>query len=175
VVVNACVESFWRIFFELASYSLNNLVFVILTLLLIYSFGKTFGSLILSFAAAAADFIIDSALLASAGITTFVSVLAGIAIGMIWALMTLTAKEVPLLVRIPNAILMFFVGVILGLVPFPPLAFLAIGIGIVLNSFPAIGYVIGIFMFAGLYFLLSSALPLITPLCSGLSYVINLF
>lgn len=171
----ACAESFWTIFFELLKYSIDNFIFVIIALAAVYSFGRKFGSTILGFLAATVDFIVDSQLITFAGATTFISVIGGIVIGMIWALMMLTAKEVPALVRIPNAVIMFFIGTIIGIIPFHFLALIPITIGILLSAFPQIGYILGIIMAVGLYFIMSIASPIVTKLCEWFNYILSLF
>ena len=176
MALNVCLEAFFRIFFELLKYSIDNFIFVIITLVIISFFSRMFGGIILALIAAAGDFIVDSGFLATAGTTTIVSVLAGLGIGMIWAMMVLTAREIPLLIKIPNAIVMFMMGTIIGLIPFPPLAVASLVIAAILRFSPRIGgYFIGIIAASGLYMLMSIASPLLPFMCEGINYVATLF
>lgn len=176
MVLNACSEAFFRIFFELLKYSIDNFIFVILTLVVISLFSRMIGSTVLVLIAATGDFIIDSGFFATGGVTTIMSVLGGLAIGMIWAMLVLSAKEIPLLVRIPNAVVMFMAGTIIGLIPIPPLAVASLIIAIILNLFPRVGgYFIGIVAAGGLYILMSIASPLFPFICEGINYVLTLF
>ncbi len=172
--LNICVEYFWRFLFELIKYSLDNILFVALTLIIIGAFSRKLGPIIIGVIASGADFFIDLATAGTFGLSSFITIMAGIAIGFLWATMAFSSG-ISLLIAIPNAFLMFLFGLILGIAPIPFMAPISAVVGFLLQSSRGFNYIIGIISAFSLYFVLSFSFPIISGFCQGLDYAINLF
>ncbi|MBI2507956.1 hypothetical protein HYV89_03310 [Candidatus Woesearchaeota archaeon] len=172
--LNICIEYFWRFIFELVRYSLDNILFVALTLIIVGISAKKLGPVILGIIAAGADFLIDLATAGTFGLSSFMTILVAIVIGFLWASMAFSSN-IPLLIAIPNAFLMFLFGLILGLAPIPFLAPLSAVVGFLLQNSRAFNYFIGIISAFLLYFVLSFSFSILSGFCQGLDYAISLF
>ncbi|MBS3151635.1 hypothetical protein J4443_04605 [Candidatus Woesearchaeota archaeon] len=169
-----CIEYFWRFIFELINYSMNNLLYVILLLIIVAVVSRKLGPLVIGLIASAADFLVDLTTSGTFGLSIFLTILVGISIGFLWASMAFSSN-IPLLIAIPNAVLMFFFGLILGIAPMPFIAPLSAIVGFSLQNFRSLNYLIGIISAVFLYFVLSFSFPLLSGFCQGLDYAVNLF
>ena len=174
MVLNACVEAFFRIFFELLKYSIDNFISVILTLVIVGFIAKRFGALILGIIAFLLDLGLDIIFAGSVGLTAPINLLGGIVIGMLWAMMTLNSN-VSILIKLPNAIMMFMFGFVWGLAPVPFPIPLAPIVGWLLENSRFVNYIIGIFSLGATYIVISLGSPLFVFMCEGINYILTLF
>jgi len=174
MALNICIEYFWRFIFELVKYSLDNIIFVALTLIIIGTFSRKLGPIILGVIAAGADFLVDLATTGTLGLSSFMTIMVAIAIGFLWASMAFSSG-ISLLIAIPNAFLMFLFGLILGLAPIPFMAPLSIVVGFLLQNSRIFNYLIGIFSAVFLYLILYFSFSILTGFCQGLDYAVSLF
>ena len=174
MALNICIEYFWRFIFELIRYSLDNIIFVALTLIIIGVFSRKLGPIIIGIIASGADFLIDLATAGTLGLSSFMTIIAAIAVGFLWASMAFSS-DIPLLIAIPNAFLMFLFGLILGIAPIPFITPISAVVGFLLQSSRGFNYIIGIISAFMLYFVLSYSFPIISGFCQGLDYAISLF
>ena len=173
-MANICIEYLWVFIFSLIKYSLDNILFVALTLIIIGAFSRKLGPIVIGIIASGAYFFIDLATTGTFGLSSFITILVGIAIGFLWASMAFSS-DVPLLIKLPNAVLMFLFGLILGIAPIPFIAPLSAVVGFLLQSSRGFNYIIGIISAFSLYFVLSFTFPLLAGFCQGLDYAISLF
>ncbi len=178
MALNICIASLWEALFLLLKYCIDNFIFVLLVLAFLGFVKKMFGNLLaLGSLAFVINLAIDFLVVGTGGLTTPLTILGGLAIGALWAMMAFTS-EVSILIRIPNAILMFIVGLIWGWAPIPFPIPLAPLIGLALQKFTLFNYLVGLFSFLliTLPFLITTGITagFAFIICQGLQMIINL-
>jgi hypothetical protein len=174
MALNICIELFWKFLFGLIKYIIDNPIYVLLLFGIIISVTKKFGPLIIGLIATAADFLKDTIDIGTLGISSPVTILIGLGIGLLWATMAFSPTA-PLLLSLSNAIPMFLFGTLLGIAPIPFLSVLSLGVGYSLEKFTIPNYLIGIISGVLIYFVLSFGISILSGFCKGLNFVVNLF
>ena len=173
--MNICIELLWKALALLATYCIKNFIFVIFLLAILGFIKRTLGSALrMGVLAFGINVAIDFLVVGTGGLTTPITILGGVAIGILWALMTFTS-EIPLLVRIPNAILVFIFGLLWGWAPIPFPLPLAPAVGYILQNYKTPNYLIGIVSLGITFLAFTIQIPILIGFCQGLNLIVNLF
>ncbi|MBU2639202.1 MAG: hypothetical protein KKG75_00680 [Nanoarchaeota archaeon] len=150
MTLNICVELFYRVFFELLKYFIENWLSVLITIVIISWIANMLKEAVLMLALLASFLNIsgDIILGSTGGLSTPITVLISLAIGIFWVVM-LNTSSVNSLFKVVNIPIVFLAGFTWGMVTIPiPLSLI---IGVMLH-FRITNYLIGFLPTIGLIF-----------------------
>jgi len=176
MALNVCLEAFFRIFFELLKYSVDNFIFVGLTVLafsIIFKFFKKIGAIGFAVAGMGINFGLDTLLVSTFGLSIIISGIGAILIGLFWAGIPLSRDDVNPIIRYINALIFFLAGMIIGPSPDFLLSVSILILAIPIQFSRTANYFMGFLVLAILYYLSSIASPVITAACSITNYFLT--
>jgi len=178
MAIHPCAIIFWTIFGHVITFIANNLLWSVVMLFvfsLFLKFFRAFGPLIISFIPGVYGLGVGALFIGTAGLSATVSPFLAIFGGLLWAAIPLSKNHMNPLIMIPNAVIMFAVGIIAGLSSSIILSFLAILIGVLISFSDIADYLIGILLIVILIYVMPIISPAITLTCEAVNFAASHF